>query len=166
MMENKIHGLASVLEEFEGFNKNKYDFLVNNPPPSQWSGILKFLRVFQHLVGEEEYRFETFKVDGVNVDFYYHSDRSVDSFIVKGINREESLFEQGTYLGSVARRIARGNRVAFCHNYNVLDDYYGPWKQVKDYAYVVKANPGNLKEKIESVRKADKELNGFLVEGC
>lgn len=159
MKKNSLHDLVSVLKDYEGFNESKYEFLDEHPPVAHYKSPFKF---FQVIFGEKGYVFENFSLEGLEIDFFYHADRKIDSITLKGLRRNEEDFNKKTLLGRIARYIGRKNRVAFCHYYDIEEDYYGQYQKVQDYAYVAKADIENLKKKIESVKKSDRALTEIV----
>ena len=155
-----IRYIACKLRDFKGFDENKYNSLLENLPQAPYSGIFKFLRVFQFDPG---YRFENFELDGFQVDFNYYYDKTVYPIIIKGKNRGEGVFHRDSDIGKEAREIARRFRIGFCHTYKVVfETYSGEFADIKDYAYIWKANPDNLIEIIKSVKEADETLDRIL----
>jgi len=168
-----LFNLAYVLNEYDGFDVEECVRMLGKPPVKPYGTkfkSLKPLRFFQRLAGDYGYRPEHFEVDGVTIDFYYYWNKTVGSIVVRGEKREEGLYKEGNHLGRVAREIADGSHIPFCHTYKFDDGGYGPYKiKLRDYAFMTRAGSmregiSALKGRIGAVRDADKALDEIVAE--
>lgn len=157
-----IHEIVAALIQIDKHNERKYQWMVEHPPEHLYRGLLKPFRFLQSLVHEIGYMEQSFKINGVDVDFYYFADGNVDTITVKGTTRDEDAYKEGTILGNIARKISRDLHVPFCHSYSFVDSYHGRYRRNGNYVFVRLANPHNLLERTESVKEADRTLDKVI----